>query len=131
MYLSDIPIYDTTRDLILLSEQHTAENVLKMKLKTLNNSLASTCEELEYEQKLADKLLYSILPPTVADDLRAKRPVLAKRYDLATIMFCGITDFSKLFNDIDEPMKIVDILNMIYTKFDELTDRNVQVYKVG
>ena len=62
MYLSDIPIHDATRDLILLSEQHSAENKLKEKLEELTDQLQKTSKELEYEQRLADRLLYDILP---------------------------------------------------------------------
>ena len=77
--MSDIPIHDATRDLILISEQHSADNEVKKKLEVITENLQKTSRELEYEQKLADRLLYSILPTSVADDLRLKRPVAAKK----------------------------------------------------
>lgn len=130
MYLSDIPIHDATRDLILLSEQHSAENELKEKLEDLTDRLKKTAKDLEYEQNLADRLLYSILPPSVADDLRAKKPVAAKKFELVTIMFSGIADFASLCNNSTDAMEIVNTLNNIYIHFDRVSDKNSEVYKV-
>ena len=131
MYLSDIPVHDATRDLILMSEQHSAESELKENLEILTDQLQQTSKELEYEQQLADRLLYSILPPSVADDLRAKRPVAAKKYELVTIMFSGISDFSTLCNESTDAMEIVNTLNNIYIHFDQVADQNNEVYKVA
>ncbi|XP_066913119.1 guanylate cyclase soluble subunit beta-1-like isoform X3 [Clytia hemisphaerica] len=130
MYLSDIPIHDATRDLILLSEQHSAENKLKEKLEELTDQLQKTSKELEYEQRLADRLLYDILPPSVADDLRAKKQVAAKKYELVTILFSGIADFGSLCNDSADAMEIVTTLNSIYIHFDKVSDKNTEIYKV-
>ncbi len=130
MYLSDIPIHDATRDLILISQQHSAENELTKKLEIVTDILQQTSRELEYEKKLADRLLYSILPPKVANDLRAKRPVAAKKYELVTIMLSGIVDFATFCNDTKEPMEIVELLNRIYIKFDEVSEENEEVFKV-
>ena len=130
MYLSDIPIHDATRDLILLSEQHSAENELTKKLELITDELQQTSRELVNEQQLADRLLYSILPPSVADDLRAKRSVAAKKYELVTLMFSGIVEFSMLCKNSKDPMEIVEMLNKIYVKFDQVTDKNPEIYKV-
>ena len=130
MYLSDIPIHDATRDLILISQQHSAEHELKKNLELVTDILQQTSRELEYEKKLADRLLYSILPPPVANDLRAKKPVAAKRYELVTIMMSGIVDFSLFCNNTKEPMEIVELLNQIYTQFDEVSEKNPDVFKV-
>ena len=66
LYLSDIPIHDSTRDLVLLSEQFRAEYELTQKLEVMNDKLQQTYRELEIEKQLTDKLVYSILPPTVS-----------------------------------------------------------------
>ena len=130
MYLSDIPVHDATRDIILLSQQHSAEHKLTKDLEIITDKLQQTSRELEYEQKLADKLLYSILPEPVANDLRAKKPVAAKKYELVTTMFSGIVDFGSLISNSQEPMEIVNLLNQIYTRFDKAIDKNPEVYKV-
>ncbi|XDV14993.1 hypothetical protein PO909_015148 [Leuciscus waleckii] len=80
-------------------------------------------------------LLYSVLPPSVANELRHKRPVPAKRYDNVTILFSGIVGFNAFCSkhaSAEGAIKIVNLLNDIYTRFDILTDsrKNPYVYKV-
>ena len=57
------------------------------------------------------------------------------RYDSVTVMFSGIVGFAKYCaeNSDAEAMKIVTMLNELYTLFDELTDpsRNPNIYKVS
>ncbi|MEQ2175532.1 Guanylate cyclase soluble subunit beta-1, partial [Goodea atripinnis] len=81
-------------------------------------------------------LLYSVLPPSVANELRHKRPVPAKRYDNLTILFSGIVGFNAFCSkhaSAEGAIKIVNLLNDVYTRFDILTDsrKNPYVYKVG
>ena len=117
--------------MILLSEQHNAESKLSQRLEILTDKLQQTSRELEREQHLTDRLLYSILPAQVANDLRLQRPVIAKKYEYVTIMFSGIVDFSHYCNQTQEPMEIVELLNDIYTQLDVITESNKEVYKVG
>lgn len=82
------------------------------------------------------RLLYSVLPISVANELRHQRPVPAKRYDSVTLLFSGIVGFSTYCannTDSSGAMKIVKMLNDLYTAFDVLTDpiRNPNVYKVS
>ena len=77
-------------------------------------------------------LLYSVLPPTVANELRHKRPVPAKKFDCVTLMFSGIAGFSDFCKkNSRDPMVIVNLLNDIYTTFDVLSENNPHVYKVS
>lgn len=81
------------------------------------------------------RLLYSVLPPSVANELRHKRPVPAKRYDNVTILFSGIVGFNAFCSkhaSAEGAIKIVNLLNDVYTRFDILTDsrKNPYVYKV-
>lgn len=71
----------------------------------------------------------------MASELRHQRPVPAKRYDCVTLLFSGIVGFSAYCaanTDSAGAMKIVNMLNELYTAFDVLTDpkRNPNVYKV-
>lgn len=70
LYLSDIPLHDATRDLVLLSEQFEAEYNLTKNLEILTDRLQHTYRELEEEKQKTDRLLYSVLPPSVANELR-------------------------------------------------------------
>ncbi|CAL8081694.1 unnamed protein product [Orchesella dallaii] len=133
LYISDIPLHDATRDLVLLSEQFEAEYKLTQNLEILTDKLQQTHRELENEKQKTDKLLYSVLPHSVANELRHQRPVPAKRYDCVTLLFSGVVGFTEYcIRNSNSPMKIVQLLNAIYTTFDVLTDprKNPNVYKV-
>ncbi|KAG8236600.1 hypothetical protein J437_LFUL016952, partial [Ladona fulva] len=132
---SDIPLHDATRDLVLLSEQFEAEYKLTTDLEVLTDKLQQTYRELEREKMKTDRLLYSVLPVSVATELRHGRPVPARRYDCVTLLFSGIVGFGALCAESDASggaMKIVRMLNELYTTFDVLTDpkKNPNVYKV-
>ncbi|CAG9858572.1 unnamed protein product [Phyllotreta striolata] len=135
LYISDIPLHDATRDLVLMSEQFEADYKLTRNLEFLTDKLQQTYRELDREKIKTDRLLYSVLPITVANELRHKRPVPARRYECATVLFSGIVGFSDYcakFSDSQGAMKIVRLLNELYTKFDDLTDPkiNPNIYKV-
>ncbi|KAK5643100.1 hypothetical protein RI129_006945 [Pyrocoelia pectoralis] len=135
LYISDIPLHDATRDLVLMSEQFEADYKLTRNLELLTDKLQQTYRELDREKKKTDRLLYSVLPISVANELRHKRPIPAKRYDCVTLLFSGIVGFSTYCaNNTDSrgAMKIVQMLNQVYTAFDVLTDpvKNPNIYKV-
>ncbi|XP_017771303.1 PREDICTED: guanylate cyclase soluble subunit beta-1-like [Nicrophorus vespilloides] len=118
-----------------MSEQFEADYKLTRNLEFLTDKLQQTYRELDSEKKKTDRLLYSVLPISVASELRHKRPVPAKRYDCVTLLFSGIVGFSTYCannTDSNGVMKIVRMLNELYTAFDVLTDpkRNPNVYKV-
>jgi guanylate cyclase soluble subunit beta len=131
LFVSDIPIHDSTRQLILLSEQFAAEYKLTQRLEVLTDYLKQTHKELEAEKQLTEQLLYSVLPSSVANELRHKRPVPAEKYEMVTILFSaivGFTDFCKSCT----PLEIVQLLNDVYTSFDVLLDPRINdVYKVN
>lgn len=121
---------------MLLSEQFEAEYKLTRNLEILTDKLQQTYRELESEKQKTDQLLYSVLPQSVANELRHQRPVNPKRYDYVTLMFSGIVGFSQYCaknTSAEGAMKIVKMLNELYTIFDSLTDSksNSNVYKVN
>lgn len=72
----------------------------------------------------------------MANELRHSRPVPAKKYDCVTLLFSGIVGFGAYcaaHTDSGGAMKIVNMLNQLYTAFDVLTDpkKNPNVYKVS
>lgn len=130
LYLSDIPVHDVTRNLILLSEQFQEDHILTKDLEILTDKLRQTHRDLAEEKELTDQLLYSILPPSVAQELRYKRPVQAEKFEMVTVLFSGIVNFEDICQNV-EPVEIVQLLNNIYTEFDILTDPQINdVYKV-
>ena len=53
--LSDIPLHDATRDLVLMSEHFEAEYKLTKKLEILTDQLQQTYKQLEDEKKKTDR----------------------------------------------------------------------------
>ncbi|GFR74127.1 guanylate cyclase soluble subunit beta-1 [Elysia marginata] len=135
LFLSDIPLHDATRELVLLSERWEAEYKLAQNLEVLTDKLQQTYRELEDEKKKTDRLMYSILPPSVANELRHRRPVNAMKYPNVTLLFSGIVGFSQFcakHSDTEGAMRIVELLNIVYTRFDEMLEpgKNPNIFKV-
>lgn len=55
LYLSDIPLHDATRDLVLLNEQFEAEYNLTTKLELLTDKLQQTYRQLDSEKQKTDR----------------------------------------------------------------------------
>ncbi|XP_075909667.1 guanylate cyclase soluble subunit beta-1 isoform X1 [Petromyzon marinus] len=133
--LSDLPLHDASRELVLLGEHFREEYRLTAALEELTDRLQHALRALDDEKKKTDRLLYSVLPPSVANELRHKRPVPARRYTQVTLLFSGIVGFQEVCSHhatATGAMVIVRLLNDLYTRFDCLTDprRNPHVYKV-
>ena len=69
-----------------------------------------------------------MIPKAVADELKQGRAVGAETFSAATIFFSDIVGFTTLASS-SSPMQIVDLLNKLYTEFDEVVDQ-FDVYKV-
>ncbi|KAH9637519.1 hypothetical protein HF086_010930 [Spodoptera exigua] len=122
-------------DIASLRLKFEADYKLTQNLEVLTDKLQQTFRELDSEKQKTDRLLYSVLPISVATELRHQRPVPARRYDTVTLLFSGIVGFANYcarHTDHKGAMKIVRMLNDLYTAFDVLTDpkRNPNVYKV-
>lgn len=55
LYISDIPLHDATRDLVLMSEQFEADYKLTRNLELLTDKLQQTYRELEGEKQKTDR----------------------------------------------------------------------------
>ena len=76
-------------------------------------------------------LVYSVVPASIADDLRHKRNVPSLRYDDVTVLFSAIEGFSE-FCATHRPIEIVELLNTCHGVFDTILNpkSHPEVYKV-
>ncbi|XP_064633334.1 guanylate cyclase soluble subunit beta-2-like [Lineus longissimus] len=128
LFLSDIPIYDVTRELILLNQQRIAEIEISKKLDETTAELTRTGKALEEEKRKTDELLYQMLPVKVANQLREHKQVEAEKFDQVTILFSDIVTFTNIAAACT-PIHVVNMLNSLYSRFDQATTVN-NVYKV-
>lgn len=74
--------------------------------------------------KRTDSLLYQMIPKPVADRLRRGEPAITtcQVFDNVTILFSDVVGFTSICSQIS-PMEVVCMLNAMYTKFDQLSER--------
>ncbi len=129
--ISDVPMHDANRDLMLMNEHWEEEWNLTQNLEILTDNLQKALSELETEKRKTDNLLYSVLPPTIAQQLRQNRPVMPARYEQVTLMFAGIKGFSSFCAKYaDDSQQIVNMLNEVFTKIDKKVAAYPEIYKV-
>lgn len=77
---------------------------------------------LRLEQAKSDSLLANILPRSIVDVLKDEPQIIAERFEAVSILFADVVGFTPLATTI-EAAEMVNLLNEIYTFFDEVVDR--------
>ncbi|XP_001510214.1 guanylate cyclase soluble subunit alpha-1 [Ornithorhynchus anatinus] len=128
LYLSDIPIHNALRDVVLIGEQARAQDGLKKRLGKLKATLEQAHQALEEEKKKTVDLLCSIFPGEVAQQLWQGQVVQAKKFNNVTMLFSDIVGFTAICSQCS-PMQVITMLNELYTLFDYQCGE-LDVYKV-
>ncbi|XP_023655116.1 guanylate cyclase soluble subunit alpha-1 [Paramormyrops kingsleyae] len=128
LYLSDIPIHNALRDVVLVGEQAKAQDGLKKRLGKAKTALEHAHRALEEEKKKTVDLLFTIFPGVVAQKLWQGQQVPAKKFDNITMLFSDIVGFTAICS-MCSPMQVVTMLNELYTRFDHQCG-DLDVYKV-
>ncbi len=86
-------------------------------------------EELRRERDRSEKLILSILPAKIAQQLKHSRGRIADNFDNVTILFADIVNFTALASRL-KPLALVDMLNDIFSAFDALAhERSLEKIK--
>ncbi|BFZ10415.1 hypothetical protein BsWGS_13454 [Bradybaena similaris] len=128
VFMADIPLYDVTREMVLLYQQRNAEIDITKKLDETTSELKRTSRELALEKQKTERLLYQMLPEKVANQLKNGQRVEAEKFDQVTILFSDIVTFTNIAAACS-PLDVVNMLNDMYQRFDRKTNEH-GVYKV-
>jgi class 3 adenylate cyclase len=88
----------------------------------LNKHLTETLHELDNEKRKSEALLLNVLPVPIAERLKSGETLIADIHEEATILFADIVGFTKLSAQ-NSAVEIVQMLNTIFSDFDELSER--------
>ena len=77
---------------------------------------------IEAEQKRSDNLLLNILPPAIAQELKTRNKVAARKYEQATVMFVDFKGFTTLAEKLS-PELLVEELDYCFSNFDNIISR--------
>lgn len=74
---------------------------------------------IEEEKKHSDNLLLNILPPAIAQELKTRNKVAARKYDQATVMFTDFIGFTNVAERLS-PEMLVEELDFCFSNFDNI-----------
>jgi len=84
--------------------------------------LADNAEaELEVANQRSEELLLNVLPEEIADRLKAGEVVIADRAEHVSVLFADLVDSTPMSEQLS-PRQMVEVLNDIFTPFDDLAD---------
>jgi class 3 adenylate cyclase len=109
-----------------LSHHAVTQLELRRKLRERDEMLVELDEAraaAEAERRKSDELLLNILPPAVAEELKANEKVRPRFYQSVSILFVDFADFTRHVEAM-EPAQVVQQLDDYYTKFDEIVARH-------
>ena len=95
----------------------------------LEEIVAERTEELADEKLKAELLVCELLPKTVYYQLKLGKQVEPETFEVISMFFSDIVGFTKI-SACAQPMDIVNLLNRLYSVFDEILPR-FDVYKMA
>lgn len=80
-------------------------------------------EALRYMHNQSQQLLLNILPEPIAQRLKLQQTTIADSFEAVSVLFADIVGFTE-FAARTSPKELVEILNLIFSKFDQLAERH-------
>ncbi|KOX70464.1 Soluble guanylate cyclase 89Da [Melipona quadrifasciata] len=130
LYLNDLNPHGLSRELVLAGWQHCGRlEMMFERAEQRSTELENSYALLDRWKNKSDELLYSMIPQTVADRLRAGASPLStcESFESISVLFCELCDLD--YSTIEGAMDIVSSMNAVYSCFDSLMDE-FNVYKV-
>ncbi|XP_050440363.1 head-specific guanylate cyclase [Adelges cooleyi] len=128
LFISDIPLHDATRDVILVGEQARAQDGLRRRMDKLKSSIEEANLAVGKEREKNVSLLHMIFPPNIAKRLWLGETIEAKTHDEVTMLFSDIVGFTSICSTAT-PFMVVNMLECLYNKFDAYCG-HLDIYKV-
>jgi adenylate cyclase len=91
--------------------------------KRLRDQEQAFLKQLQAEKEKSERLLLSILPKPVAEQLKQTQSTIADSFAEATVLFADIVNFTQLASH-RSPIEIVSLLNKIFSAFDQLAEQH-------
>ena len=149
LFISDIPLHDATREVILVGEQARAQDGLRRRMDKLKSSIEEGNIAVMKERKKNVSLLHLIFPAEIAESLWLGNfnfkicfkhlfynsgfvfvgsSIEAKTYPDVTMLFSDIVGFTSICSTAT-PFMVISMLEQLYKDFDEFCGY-FDVYKV-
>jgi PAS domain S-box-containing protein len=110
--LSISPIYDS---------EGTLTHFVGIQMDVTERKLAQ--EALHFQQEQTEKLLLNILPEPIAQQLKLYPSTIADSFEEVSVLFADLVGFTE-FSARRKATELVEILNVIFSKFDQLADQH-------
>ncbi|XP_012288927.1 soluble guanylate cyclase 89Db [Orussus abietinus] len=130
LFLNDLNPHGMSREMVLAGWQHCGRlEMMFERAEQRSTELGNSYALLDRWKNKSDELLYSMIPQTVADRLRAGASPLStcESFESITVLFCELCEFD--YTTVEGAMDIVSSMNAVFSCFDSLMDR-FDVYKV-
>lgn len=128
-YISDFPLHDKSRDLLLIHQYHQVEQDLNLRVETLTAQLQQSTTLLQAEKSKVNQLMSSMMPAAMRKLAQEGQMVRAQHCPKISLLIASLVGITSLCNE-KEPMQVIGFINTLLDQFDSLLDDS-SIYKVS
>lgn len=103
----------------LIETQQRVNRELEEKVAVRTQQLSETLQKVEIEREKSDLLLLNVLPKEIMLELKANGKIRPRSYEMATILFADIQNFSRIAENL-KPEDIIRSLDECFLAFDDI-----------